>query len=461
MRKVLRGLILGLAAFASSPIAAQDAPPSDASEVASSVSISELAELRREVASERVAVLNQIEALKAQQARLASLEQRLSIALGEPQPSPQPAPIKKPQMRLASAAEPRTQQVETAPEQSVARSTSPQQAVNQTSQPQTAVGVAPEDEGRQPEIASLGRRGSAITQKGRLSGEVEWSYARADRNRALFRGVEVVESVLVGVFDINESRQDVFTNSVGFQYGLTSDIEVGVDVPFVARWDTSVLTPVAASGDDAREIDNNANGFGVGDITLSARKQLLAPRGFGPYIIGNVQATIPTGTGPFEVARNEFGEASEAATGSGFWGVTGGLTAILPSDPGVLFGSLSYTKNFADTVNAEIPPVRVTRVDPGDSVSFSGGVGLALNPRLSLNFGYAHTWGFGTETTTVSAEDETAFNTQTSRDLQVGRLLFGTTYKIDQKTSVNFGLEAGLTDDATDLRVSLRIPFVF
>ncbi|MEL7197966.1 MAG: transporter [Pseudomonadota bacterium] len=469
MRKYLRGVILGLAALAGAPGYAQVASEADAhveplaqSPEQPPATTSELVKLRREVAAERVSLLNQIEAMKAQQTRLADLERRLSIALGEPQPQSQPPieRLQKRQIRLAQADQ-RPAAPKARVQTSTAAAASTQVASNRTASPQSAVGVAPVDDGQQPEIASLGRQGSAITQKGRLSGEVEWSYARADRNRALFRGVEVVESVLVGVFDINESRQDVFTNSIGLQYGLTSDIEVGVDVPFIARWDTSILTPVAATGDGSREIDNSANGYGIGDITLSARKQLLAPAGFGPYVIGNVQATIPTGTGPFEVARNEFGEASQAATGSGFWGVTGGLTAILPSDPGVLFGSLSYTKNFADTVNADIPPVRVARVNPGDSLSFSGGVGLALNPRLSLNFGYAHTWGFGTETTTVSAEDESIINTQTSRDLQVGRLLFGTTYKIDQKTSVNFGLEAGLTDDATDLRVSFRFPFVF
>jgi hypothetical protein len=514
MRKFLRGLIVGLAAFAAVPGYGQgvtDAavqgqatiPPTAPSQAAkapqpgpavadrrnaASEPVSrgatrlrptgEWAELRRELADARATLLNQLEAMKAQQARLADLERRLAYALGEAQP-PHQTNLASTANRQNSGPQPHVTQAHNTqahntqahnpqahnPQARLIRAShtrpAPQSASAGANTPQNAVGVAPEDDGRQPEIASLGRQGSAITQKGRLSGEVEWSYARADRNRALFRGVEVVESVLVGAFDINESRQDVFTNAIGFQYGLTHDLEIGVDVPFVARWDTSILTPVAATGDGSREIDNSAKGFGLGDITLSARKQLLAPKGFGPYLVGNVQATIPTGKGPFEVARNEFGEASQAATGSGFWGVTGGLTAIMPSDPGVLFGSLSYTKNFANTVNAEIPPVRVTRVDPGDSLSFSGGVGLALNPRLSLNFGYAHTWGFGTKTTTASVEDETIVNQQSSRDLQVGRLLFGTSYKINQKTSINFGLEAGLTDDATDLRFSIRIPFVF
>jgi hypothetical protein len=462
MRNAFLSLVLSGAAMFAAPVAvsAQEAVPETAQEAgapaqaltdgaaapAQSVDVSELQAMRAEIAAQRGSVMQQIAALQAQQEQLNAMERRLALALGE---TPAEAPVRY----AANSAQPAV--------------TAPTRTAQTTQNTQTAVGVAPEDDGRQPEIASLGRQGSAITQKGKLSGDIEWSYARADRNRALFRGVEVVESVLIGTFDINESRQDVLQQKVGLQYGLTNDIEIGVDVPFIARWDTSVLTPVAGPNEDGitREIDNSANGYGVGDVSLSLRKQLHAPRGFGPYIIGNVQVNLPTGKGPFEVARNSFGEAQEAATGSGFYGLTSGVTAVLPSDPGVLFGSLSYTKNFASNVEAAIPPVEVVRVDPGDSVSFSAGIGLALNPRLSLNLGYAHSWGFGTQTTTRAIVDEGAEPadevTRTSRDLQVGRLLFGTTYKVNKRTSANFAVEAGLTDDATDMRMMLRFPFVF
>lgn len=464
MRKALQVLALMGAALFAAPVFAQEAGGDSAPPAANAAQASELAQLRAEVAAQRASLDDQIRALQAQQAQLASLEQRLAAALGEeaaeranaepvliasleeePQSAQQSTPQTQPQ------AQPETQRVASA---SGTR--------GEQNEPQGAVGVAPEDQDRQPEVAVLGRQGSAITQKGKLSGEVEWSYARADRNRALFRGVEVVESVLIGVFDINENRQDVLTQKVGLQYGLTSDLEVGIDVPMIARWNTSVLTPVAGPGEngETREVDNSANGYGLGDIEFSLRKQLHAPEGFGAYVIGNLQVTAPTGKGPFEVPRNQFGEAQEAATGSGFWSVSPGLTAILPSDPGVVFGSVSYTKNFATDVTASLPPVQIERVDPGDSVSFSAGVGLALNPRLSLNFGYAHSWGFGTETTTRALVENAEAVTQTSRDLQVGRFLFGGTYKVDKRTSVNFGLEAGLTDDATDMRMVLRIPFV-
>lgn len=55
------------------------------------------------------------------------------------------------------------------------------------------------------------------------------------------------------------------------------------------------------------------------------------------------------------------------------------VTAILPSDPAVLFGTLGYTGNFARNVDTIIPPVIIERVDPGDSVSASVGIGVALN----------------------------------------------------------------------------------
>lgn len=473
MRKALLEWVFALAglgcALGASPVVAQDdrgdrstaqADPAEPSLEAQSPSPAEpltredLRAFRAELAAESAAIDEQMRALKARQARLQGMEERVALLLGEDPP-----------VRRASAPAPVSAPAPSAPAASTSRvaSKTAQASASQNGGADGAVGVAPEDAGQQPEIASLGRQGSAITSKGKLSADVEWSYARADRNRALFRGVEVVESVLVGVFDINESRQDVLTQRVGLQYGLTSDLEIGIDVPLIARWDTSVLTPVASANEngDTREIDNSAEGYGLGDIELSVRKQLHAPSGFGAYVIGNLQATIPTGTGPFEVRRNEFGEALEAATGSGFWSLTPGVTAIVPSDPGVVFGSLSYTRNFASNVNALIPPVEVTRVNPGDSLAFSAGVGLALNPRLSLNFGYAHTWGFGTETTTLAQTEGAEPDTQTSRDLQIGRFLFGSTYKVDRRTSVNFALEAGLTDDATDLRAMVRIPFVF
>ena len=92
-------------------------------------------------------------------------------------------------------------------------------SVQQAPIPLERVGQAPEDEDRPMELAVLDNQGSVVTRRGQLTGEVQFNYARADRSRAVFRGVELVEAVLVGVFDINESRQDVLTGSASLRYG--------------------------------------------------------------------------------------------------------------------------------------------------------------------------------------------------------------------------------------------------
>ena len=58
---------------------------------------------------------------------------------------------------------------------------------------------------------------------------------------------------------------------------------------------------------------------------------------------------------------DEFGVATSLATGSGFWAVEGGLTMLYPSDPAVIFGSLSYLHNVSRDIDNDTPP------EPGDA----------------------------------------------------------------------------------------------
>jgi len=412
------------------------------------------AALQRDLDAARAEIAEQRRQIAAQEARLAALEARFgTLAAASP--------------GLAGAQPP------SAVAQASAASTPGDPATMVAATPSTriapsgieSVGARPADRDRPPEVAVLGSEGSVVTRKGQLTGELQFDYARADRNRALFRGIEIVESVLVGEFNINESRQDIITASLAARYGVTDRLELGVRLPFVQRWDTSVLVPVQGSTNDdaAREIDSSTKGNGIGDVELSARYQILTGRRGLPYLVGNLQVVAPTGTDPFAVPRLASGEATRAATGAGFWGVSPSLTAILPSDPAVLFGTIGYTRNFGKSVDTRIAPVRITYVKPGDALSFSAGIGISLNERTSLNLGYAHTWAFGTRTRTSLIDprpnDPASFE-DTSRDLQLARLLFGVTYRATDRASINWSVEVGATDDASDVRTVLRVPLV-
>lgn len=334
-----------------------------------------------------------------------------------------------------------------------------------TIQPLEKVGQAPEDSDRPLEIAVLDSQGSVVSRKGQLTGEVQFDYARSDRSRAVFRGIELIESILVGVFDINESRQDIITGSGSLRYGLTNRLEVGIRLPYVYRSDTSIVTPIAGStnNDGAATIDSSVKGNGIGDLELSARYQFRDGRDGSPFLIANLQGILPTGRDPFAIPRDTLGRPTSAATGAGFYGISPSITAILPSDPVVLFGTLGYTFNLGKNVDTRIPPVIISYVDPGDSIAVSAGIGIAFNQRATLNIGYAHNWAFGTKTRTRLIEPTPGWpgdRETTSRQLQIGRLLFGVTYRISDRASLNWSVEVGATEDATDVRTSVRIPLI-
>jgi uncharacterized coiled-coil protein SlyX len=392
--------------------------------------------LSAELTEARAQIEQQRRTLEAQEARLQALEARLQSVSASVARLPAPG-------------------------------SAPTQVAGNTAVPRGPVGVErvgeapPEIE--MPQVAVLGDQGSIVTRAGQFTAEASFEYARADRNRTLFRGIELVDVLLIGRFDINESRQDVLSTTAGLRYGITDRFEIGVRLPYVYRSDTSILTPIAGESPGVTTVDSSSKGDGIGDLELSARYQLLSARAGRPFLIANLQVVAPTGSNPFEVPRDSLGRQLEAATGAGFWAVAPSLTAILPSDPAVLFGTLGYTHNFGRNVDTLIPPVRIERVEPGDAVSGSFGLGVSLNQRTSFNLGYAHSWVFGTETRTRLIDpgmEDPGPITQTSRDLQLGRFLFGVTYRLNNRANLNWAVELGATDDATDLRTVIRIPIV-
>ena len=253
---VLGGLSIPAAAWA------QDAPQS-----AVAGSRSDVEALRAELAEARALLAEQAGQIAAQQRRMDQMEARLTGLAQAPAPSTA-APA-----AIASAA--------------------PDGGTMQVGQP-------PADADRAPTVAVLDQQGSVVTRRGQLIGELGFDYTRSDRNRAIFRGVELIDAVLVGVFDINESRQDILTGSGSLRYGLSDRFEIGARVPFIYRSDKLVTAPIAGStGDDeARTIDNSVHGSGIGDIELTARYQLNNGGRNVPFLIANLQATVPTGRDP-------------------------------------------------------------------------------------------------------------------------------------------------------------------
>lgn len=317
--------------------------------------------------------------------------------------------------------------------------------------PQQPVGEAPEEE--RPEIAIISDYGGVLTPTGTLVVEPSLDYAHSNVNRLTFRGIELQETVLIGVIEASDADRDYFSPAITLRYGLFENFELEAKVPYVLRHDRiSFLIPQAMAPDIERT--DTLDGDGLGDIEFAAHYQITNS---SPFVVGNLRFKTRTGDGPFDVKRDDFGIEEDLPTGSGFYALEPSLTVLFPTDPVVLFASLSYQVNFEDDVNTQIGDVRVRDVDPGDAIGVAFGMGFSVNDNFSFSLGYKHHYIFGTETEIVPPPPG-GKRTEKSNSLHVGSALFGMGYRVSEDVGVNLDLEVGATDDAPDMRVLLRVP---
>ncbi len=318
--------------------------------------------------------------------------------------------------------------------------------------PDQPVGEAPEEE--RPEISVLTDVGGVLTPTGSLVVEPSLDYSHSNVNRLTFRGIELQETVLIGVIEASDADRDLFSPALTMRYGLFQNFELEAKVPYVYRDDRiTFLVPQAGQPDITRS--DSLSGDGLGDVELAAHYQITNT---SPFVVANLRFKTTTGEGPFDVKRDSFGIEKELPTGSGFYSVEPSVTVIFPTDPAVLFGSLSYQWNFEDDVNEQIGEVTVRDVDPGDTIGLALGMGFSVNDNFSFSLGYKHSLVLGT---TTEIETELEKRTEKSNTLHVGSFLLGMGYRVSEDVGVNLDLELGATDDAPDMRALLRVPISF
>jgi hypothetical protein len=303
-----------------------------------------------------------------------------------------------------------------------------------------------------PSVTAIPAAMNVLTPRGRLILDPSIEYVRTSNNRLVFRGVEIVPGIQLGVIEASDVARDTAVATVAARYGLTSRLEVEARVPYVYRHDR--LSLLARSTPDFEGQEQELEESSLGDVEVAARYQLNSGRGGWPIFVANTRVKPPTGISPYDVSFDEMGVAQGLATGSGFWSMEGGVTMIYPSEPAIIFGGLTYLHNFGRDVDTLIGERRVGRVEPGDSIGAQVGFGLSLNPRFSVSFGYSHNYIFPTKS-------EIGTTRQESRSLQVGSLLMGWSFRLSNRLTVNNSFEFGVTEEAPDMRFVLRLPYRF
>ena len=327
------------------------------------------------------------------------------------------------------------------------------------------VGQPPSQDTRTFNVAPLFEQPGILTPKGTTVLEPSFQYSYSSSNQVALVGYTIIPSLLIGLVDVRQVKQNTFTTALTGRFGISNRFEIEAKVPYVYRSNSTVSREIFTGS----AIDNvfNTSGRDLGDVEVTGRYQLNEGSASTPYLIGTLRFKSRTGKDPFEVVTDcvtrcignttGTGLPLDLPTGSGFYTLQPGLTWLFPSDPVVFFGSFSYAYNFKR--NNVSRTVRdggsefLGDFRAGDVLGMNFGMGLALNDKSAFSI--------GVDLNSVGRVKLNGAPVPGSVRTQLATLMLGYSYRYSPKTSVNISVGAGLTRDTPDLTLTARIPFTF
>lgn len=293
----------------------------------------------------------------------------------------------------------------------------------------------------------LVQEGGVLVPRGTLILEPSLSYVHIQNNRLAVKGYSIFNAILFGRFDVEKVRRNVLTTTLTARYGITNRMQAEFFVPYVYRTEEMII-PASIVTDEGNQ-SASVNDRGIGDIGGSVSYHAILSRGKIPDITFNVRFKSRTGKNPFDldtqkIAGRDFPQA--LPTGTGFYGMSGGFTAVKVSDPVVFFGSLAYNWNLERNYHQLGP------INPGNSIEYHLGMATALSEKTSLSFSFQNAFLKPTTVSGIEIPDSKLISASLS---------LGVNYRVSQRYSLFGSLNVGLTEDTPDFQVQLNLPFNF
>lgn len=305
---------------------------------------------------------------------------------------------------------------------------------------------AEEEEVRKPPPPAVPiERGGSLIGVGRLVIEPAVTYSTYSREKVSISGFTIFEAILIGRINVGRIQRHIVTPSLTLRYGL-KDMELSTRIPYLIRSDDESFP----AGETISHFD--VTDSDLGDIELAGFYHLLSERRLRPDIVIGVTGKTDTGRGPYGLKRVSIDESqprlAEFPTGSGHWGVAGTVIFVKSSDPAVLFLNTTYFYNFERQVGV-VAGQDFGRIKPGDSIEYQLGLVLGLNERLAVNFSLSQriTW-----------DSEQNGRKLTDTGANAALAYFGLTYAFSRQLSIDIVTGLGMTDDAPDFTIGVRLP---
>lgn len=326
------------------------------------------------------------------------------------------------------------------------------QSVEETESPETRARQA--EEARQQRAKEgtesiLEQKGGVLLPKGTLTLDPSLNYTHFSRNLIAISGFTLFEAIVIGRIQVEEIKRDILTGAISLRFGILDRLQVDAKVPYLYRNDRLVRPTGAGTSEEEKPV-TLIDDYGLGDIEGGFSIHALRGRGWLPDVILNVKGKTRTGRDPYglDTGKERGREVlKELPTGTGHYGLSGGLTLVKAIDPVVIFVTGNYFWNIKRDVD-----VNYGEIDPGDSIEYILGTAAALSERVSLSFSFQNIFTPSGKQNGVKIPNS---------NLNAASLFVGASYKVGKNVSLYCNVGVGLTEDSPDFQVQLNVPITF
>ena len=300
----------------------------------------------------------------------------------------------------------------------------------------------------------------------RLTVEAGINYARYDRKQLTLNGFLALDAIFLGNIGIENVESDTVTASVAARWGVSPRLTLNAEVPWIER--RTVYQKGGAGGSAAAIAEERSHGGGIGDVTVSANFKLISEKPRWPETVLTAGITAPTGREPYGIdwvviERDDddfirFAVPGKQPTGNGVWQGNVGLSMVKTADPAILFGNIGYIRSLRgsfDDLDSNPDTVNPGDVQLGQAWYAGAGVAFAFNERTSLSLSWSGRFSARARTRYPGTDWVKVIGS----DANSSTLNLGVTYAINQRSTLVTQLAVGMSPDAPDYALTIKIPY--
>lgn len=302
--------------------------------------------------------------------------------------------------------------------------------------------------------------GNVFTRKFTL--ETAFRYSYYDKRDLTLSGFLALDAIFLGDINLDRVRSNTFNMDFTGRYTINDRWQTELSIPTVYRW-TDYETVGQNNSSDGLE-SGSVDSAGIGDISAGVYYRLVKESEDVPDLVWNLRVTAPTGEDPYGISTtaSESGNLNipdSLPTGSGVWSVGSGMSLVKTYDPAIVFFNLNYTyriqQRFSDISSAD--GEQEGEVKLGDSWDYGLGVAFAISEKMSLAINFSQAMSRTSKQRLIGGDWVEVIGS----DSNSATLGIGSTMAITKNLSLVTQVSSGLSDDAADYAVSVRLPYRF